>query len=131
MHWPHWPIKILRYFQKWWRLEIFHTYRSRCVAGRKTSKNPKFVYPSIEKKCIKICAILFNWKTANRIEAGVSLNKRAKRAENKSDCHHARSRFWDIRLQFTSVRLMWKTVFLAFFQCFPRTLMKLFRFLII
>ena len=42
----HWPIKILRYFQKWWRFEVLHTDRSRCVTEKK-SKNPKFVYPSI------------------------------------------------------------------------------------
>ena len=97
------------------------------------SKNPKFLYPRTEKKYRKFRAILYNWKTADRIEAGFSLNKRVKRAENKSDWHHARSnhRFRDIWLQFTPVKLMWKTFFLVFFPSFSRTRMKLFRFLFI
>ena len=33
----------------------------------------------------KIRAILYNWKTADRIEEGIFLNNRAERAENKSD----------------------------------------------
>ena len=97
---------------------------------QKKSKNPKFVYPRIENKYRNI----YNWKTADRIEEGFSLKRRAKRAENKSYRHHARSyhRFGDIRpFQFTSVRLMGKTVLIAFFQCLSRSLMNLFRFLII
>ena len=35
------------------------------------------IYLSIEK-IKKIRAILYNWKTADQIEAGISLNKRAK-----------------------------------------------------
>ena len=37
------------------------------------------------KKPQKIRAILYNWKTADPIEAGFSVNKRAKRVENKYD----------------------------------------------
>ena len=50
-----------------------------------------FVYPSAEKIYRKIWAILYNWKTANLIEAGFSLNIRAKQSENKFDWHHAYS----------------------------------------
>ena len=49
----------------------------------KKSKNPKFFYPSI-KKNIEKSLLFFSWETAGRIEAMFSLNKRAKRAENKS-----------------------------------------------
>ena len=57
--------------------------------------------------------MLYNWKTAARIEAEFSLYKKAKRAENKAGRHHARSyhRFREIRLQFTSVRLLIKKCF--------------------
>ena len=42
---------------------------------------------------------------ADRIEAGFSLNKRAKRDENKSDWHHVQGchRFRDIRLQLSQL----------------------------
>ena len=64
----------------------------------------------------KIRAILYNRKTAHQIEAGFTLSNGIKGAENTTDWHHPRSyhRFRDIRFQFRSVRLMWKTVFLAF-----------------
>ena len=48
-------------------------------------------------------------KKADRMEVGLSSNDRPKRAENKSDGHHASSyhRFRDIQLQYTSVRLFY------------------------
>ena len=62
----------------------------------------------------KIHAILYNWKTANRIEEGFSLNNTAKRAENATGWYHACSyRFRDISLQFTPFMLIVK-------NCFPR-----------
>ena len=36
-------------------------------------------------------AILYDWKTADRIEAGVSVNNWHKRAENTPSWHHTRS----------------------------------------
>ena len=105
MHWPHrhslsgTRIKILRYFQKNWKLENLHTYRSRRVT------DPKFVYPSLENIYRTIGAVLYNWKTPNRMKAGFSLNNTSKKQENTPDWHHTCSyyHFWDIRLQFTSV----------------------------
>ena len=44
-------------------------------------EKPKICLP----KYRKIRAILYNSKTADRIEAGLSLNKRANRAENTFD----------------------------------------------
>ena len=58
---------------------MLNTYRSRCVTDRKNRR--------------KICAILYNLKTANLIKAGFSLNKRDKRAENKSDTLLSASNF--------------------------------------
>ena len=43
-------------------------------------EEPKISLPKYIKKFRKIRAILYNWKTADEIEAGFSLNKRAKRA---------------------------------------------------
>ena len=105
-----------------WRFEIFLTYRSRCVTGRKNRKT----YSTIEKLYRKSLAVLYNWKRANRIEAGFSLIRGLNELRiSLTDTTHR-----DIWLQFMSFRLMWKTVFLAFFQCFSRTLIKLFSFLV-
>ena len=43
-------------------------------------------------------SILYNWKTADRMEAGFSLSDRPEQAENTPGRHHARSyhRFRDI-----------------------------------
>ena len=57
-----------------WRIENLLTYRSTCITNRKNKKKPKFVYASIKK----IRAILYNWKMADRIEAGFSLGNRPK-----------------------------------------------------
>ena len=69
----HSRIKIVRYFQKCWRLENLQKYRSNCVTD---GKPPKICLSWHRKKYRKISAILYNWKTADRIEAGFSLNKR-------------------------------------------------------
>ena len=58
-------------------------HKSRCVTDRKRYKNQNCVDRNLEK--LKIKAILYNWKTADWIEVGLSLNSRAKGAENKSD----------------------------------------------
>ena len=39
---------------------------------------------------MKIRAILYNWKTADREEVGFSLSNRPKRYENTPGWHHAR-----------------------------------------
>ena len=119
MHWPHSRIKILRYFQKCWRLKNLQTYRSRC-ATNKIEKPKICLSKHNKKKYRKISAILYYWKTADRIEAGFSLKNRSKGAENMSDGHHARSnhRFRDIRLQFTSLRLILKNIFPRVFSMF-------------
>ena len=53
MNWPHSltdsRIQILKYFQKSYRVENCHSYRSRCLNERKISKDQIFVYQSIEK----------------------------------------------------------------------------------
>ena len=49
-------------------------------------------------------AILYNWKTADQIEAEYSLNNKASRAKNKPGCHHPPNRFTDSQLQFMSDR---------------------------
>ena len=85
-----WPMTILG-----------HTYRSRRVTVRKNLKTQ--IRPSKDrKKYIKIHASLWNWKKADRIEAGFRLNNRPKRAENTPGWHQARSyhRFRDIELRF-------------------------------
>ena len=66
-------------------------------------EKPKTCLSKYRKKYRKIRAILYNTKTADRIEAEFSLKKRAEITENKSSWHHARwyHRFRDIRLQFS------------------------------
>ena len=61
---------------------------------------------------------------------GFPLSKRPKEAENTPSCHHACShhRFRDIRLEFTSVRLILKTCFPYICRCCLYTLMNHFRF---
>ena len=95
---------------KVWRLDNMQTYRYMSVTNRKIEDH-KICLP----KYRKIRAILYNWKTADRIET-ISLRNRAEWAENTADWHHARSyhRFQDIRHQYTSVSLIVKS-------CFPYT----------
>ena len=59
-------------------------------------------------------AILYNWKTADRMEVGYSLNNRAKQVENAPDSHDAQNydSFPDIQLQLMSVRPILKKKFL-------------------
>ena len=105
-----WHIKILKYLQQYWRLSNLTAYSTRCAADRKTRKTQKQNYR-------KIRTILYDWKTDDRIEAGFSLNNRAKRVENRSGWHHARSyrRLRYIRLQFKSVRpFFFKHFFIVF-----------------
>ena len=45
-------------------------------------KMAKFIYLSTEKNMQKNQAILYNWKTAHRMEAGFSLKNRPRRFEN-------------------------------------------------
>ena len=71
-----WHIKILRYFQKWWGLELLHIIGLGVWPTEKIEK-PKICLSKYIKKYRKISAILYNWKTADRIEEGFSLNKRA------------------------------------------------------
>ena len=57
-----------------------------------------FLLSKQRKRSWKIGAILFNWKTAYRMEAGFSLNDKPKRAENTP----LTPLFRDIRFQYTS-----------------------------
>ena len=58
----------------------------------------------------KIHAILFNWKTADRIEVEFSLNKKAKGTKiSLTDTTHVANPFSEILLQFASVTLILKT----------------------
>ena len=66
-----------------WSLEKLLMYRPRRTEG----KGRKFQYLDfqVEEKIMKIKAILYNWKRANRMEAGFSLNNRAKRVDIRLD----------------------------------------------
>ena len=92
-----WPIKILSTSRSAGDLTIY----IHIGLGVYIEKPKICLSKYSKKKYIKICAFLCNWKTAGRIEAEFSLNKRAKRAENKPNWRHARSKnhFSDIRLQ--------------------------------
>ena len=48
------------YFQKCWRFENFHKYRSRCVTNRKKWKNKIFLYKYLKKRYFQKC-----WRLEN------------------------------------------------------------------
>ena len=72
----HWRIRIVRYFQTSWSHENLSKFRARCFTDRKISKSQNLF--AREKKCWKIHAILYNWKTDDRVQTGVTLSNRLK-----------------------------------------------------
>ena len=64
---------------------------SKGVGVWQTEKNRQTKNLSIQEleKNLKNRAILYNWKTADQIEAGIALNNGVKRAENTPGWQHA------------------------------------------
>ena len=78
------------------------------------------------KTIMNIRAILYNRKTADRIEVGLSFSNRPKRFKNTPVRRQASSyhRFRDIRLQFMSVRPISENCYPYIFSLFSTDLNK-------
>ena len=103
--------------------------RCRFVTDR-INQNPTICVAKYRKTYFgKTSAILYNWKTADGIETGVSLINRATRPENTPDWHHACNyhRVFDIQLQSTSVRPILKMGFPCIFLLFSNGLNEAFQ----
>ena len=77
--------KILRYFEK------THSCRpiGPGVYPKEKLEKPMICLSDYTPKVLEIEAVLYNWKTADRMKTGYSLNNRHKRAENLPSWHHA------------------------------------------
>ena len=61
-----------------------------CITNRKTPKTDFCISKNFKKVRI-IRTIIYNFKTKHRVEAGIPLNNRSKRAENIPAWHHVPS----------------------------------------
>ena len=115
----HWGTKILRYFQKCWRLKDLHIYSFRCVTDGKNSKIPKFISPRKEKN-------LKNQITRKRFTgSGRNFNIIICLNELKI-CLACATIFKTFFMP-----ILKETTCLKFFYCFSPTIMKNFGFLTI